>query len=114
MFAFSSGMVSVRVLVPAFLSSDREGSDAFFPLVPKFYLGTGLGAKLRFAFPPVSPAHVPRRRKREAELRRQVRSQVKLGNEEGRASRACPGGDPGTGFSGVDARGGEPRRLRWK
>jgi len=44
-------------------------NDGCFPLVPKFYLGTGLGAKLRFAFPPVSPDHAARRRPCEAELR---------------------------------------------
>ena len=64
-----------------------------------------MGAKLRFAFPPVSPARGARRSHREAELRCQVRSQVKLGNEEGRASRACPGGDPGGAFRALGAGG---------
>ena len=96
-------MVSVRVLVPAFLSSDREGSDAFFPLVPKFYLGTGLGAKLCFAFPPVNPVHIPRGSRHEAELRGHLRSQVKRGNEEnGIAAQGSSGaGDGAEGGRGL-------------
>ena len=60
----------------------RHGGRPSIRLVPKFYLGMPLGAKLRFAFPPLSPAaRAPRRGNREAELRGQARSQVKLGNE---------------------------------
>ncbi|NLV42347.1 MAG: RHS repeat protein [Candidatus Hydrogenedentes bacterium] len=59
----------------------RYGGRSFIRLVPKLHLGMPLGAKLRFAFPPPSPARAPRRSNREAELRGQAHSQVQLGNE---------------------------------
>ena len=52
-----------------------------FPLVPTLHLGTGLCAKLCFAIAPVPRVSPPVRGNREAELRRQARSQVQLGNE---------------------------------
>jgi len=87
----------VTVILPGTRSGDAAGSPCLgppfragdassrtgdvLPLVPKFYLGTRLSAKLRFARSAARGMVRGNRRKCKAQLCPQARSQVKLGNE---------------------------------